>query len=64
VDTEQAKQIETDCLRMLRKKKIDRTRNEIEHQLKQVAGNLEAEHLLKKKIMDLYRASSSLTMSH
>jgi len=63
VGTGQAKQIETDCLRMLRKKKIDRARNEIEHQLKQVAGDLEAEHLLKKKIMDLYRASSSLTLS-
>ncbi len=64
LDLECISQIEADCVNMLQKKKIDRTRSEIEYQLKQVTGDLEAAKVLKKKIMDLSRASSNLTVSH
>lgn len=64
VSEEQVKRIENDCIKMLRKKRIDRERSRIEFQLKQVAGNLEAENVLKKKIIDLYRESSHLAASH
>ncbi len=64
LDLECISQIEADCVNMLQKKKIDRIRSKIEHQLKQVTGDLEAAKVLKKKIMDLSRASSNLTVSH
>lgn len=64
VNIEQIQQIQTDCIKMLRKKRIDRERSESENCLKQVAGDLEAEKRLKKKIIDLYRESSHLTSSH
>lgn len=64
VNIEQVQQIQTDCIKMLRKKRIDRERSESENRLKQVAGDLEAEKILKKKIIDLYRESSHLTSSY
>ncbi|NOY84079.1 MAG: DNA primase [Nitrospirae bacterium] len=64
LDLECVSQIGADCVNMLQRKKIDRRRSEIEHQLKKVTGDLEAAKVLKKKIMDLSRASSNLTVSH
>ncbi|MEC4677903.1 MAG: DNA primase [Nitrospirota bacterium] len=64
LDLECVAQIGADCINMLQKKKIGRRRSEIEHQLKKVSGDLEAAKVLKKKIMDLSRASSNLTVSH
>lgn len=64
VDREQVSQIGTDCINMLQKKKIDRARNEIEHQLKQVAEDLESKSLLRKKLHVLSTELSKLTVSH
>jgi len=64
LDREYVSQNVADCVTMLQKKRINRARSKIEHQLKQVVGDLEAAKVLKKKIIDLSRASSSLTVSH
>lgn len=64
VDREQVSQIGTDCINMLQKKKIDRARSEIEHQLKQVAEDLGSKSVLRKKLHALSTELSKLTVSH
>ncbi len=64
ISSEHAKEDE-DCIRVLRKKRIDRERSKIELQLKQIGskGDLEVVHTLQKKILDLKKESSHLILS-